>query len=87
MVATQSEIIECGELAESDLVDYLKLKGEMNVPMVLGEDFHISEDDTDKLNEFVRKYFNLELKSYPAVQTTLSGSFVDSTFSRYAHNL
>jgi hypothetical protein len=67
----------------SDLVDYLGLEGELSVPMVIVGDFNISKDNRAKLKEHLSKHFHLELKNDPAEQTTLSGSCIALTFSRY----
>jgi hypothetical protein len=72
-------------LQYSDLVDYLGLEGELSKLMVLVGDFNISEDDRAKLKKYLPKHFHLELKNDPAEHTTLSGSCINLTFSRYRH--
>jgi hypothetical protein len=72
-------------LQYSNLVDYLGLEGKLSMPMVLVGDFNISKDDRAKLKEYLRKHFHLELKNDLAEQTTLNGSCIDLTFSRYMH--
>lgn len=62
---TESGFFDCGERARSGHVEYLGLEGEMGLPTVLVEDFNLSKDDRDKLSEYLRKNFNLDLKNYP----------------------
>lgn len=55
------------------------------IPPANGEcrGFQSFENDWDKLKEYMRKDFNLELKNYRLKKTVLNNSFIDSIFSRY----
>lgn len=40
-------------LQNSELVNHLKLGGEINMPMMLVQDFNFSEDNPDKLKDYL----------------------------------
>lgn len=62
------------------------LQGEMSERMVQIENFNLYEDDGDKLIEYLRKNFILDLKNYPNEQPTRkkTGQSI-SAFFRYMH--
>lgn len=41
------------------------------------------EDVRKKLNHYLRKHFNLDLRNYPVEQTRLGGSYIDYKFLRH----
>lgn len=40
-------------LLKYDLIEYLELEDETSVPMVLFGDFRLSEDDSDKMKQYI----------------------------------
>lgn len=50
---------KCGERAETDHVEYLRLESEIGIPVLLVGDFNDSEHHPDKLEEYQFKMFNL----------------------------
>lgn len=81
---TQNEVIEYDERAASDLVDYLGLDVEMNVLMVISNP---PENDRDKLLEYPRKPFNMEMKNHPVEQIALIDGYIHLTSSRPMHSI
>lgn len=69
------------QLQYSDPVDYFRLEDDMTAPIVLDGDFNLFENDRDILKDYLRK----QLKNYPSEHTTLTGSCINLTFSRYIH--
>lgn len=63
------------QLQYSDLVNFLVLVGEMSSPVLLFEDFNLSEGG--KEIEFLIKLFNLGPNYNPAEQNTLTGNCID----------
>lgn len=49
--------------------------------------FNRSRDDRNKVIKYMRYHRNILLQNYSTAYTTLSGSHIDLTFSRYMHSV